>query len=423
MTLRRLQEPPRKGPPMKLRMFMLIACGALSAACGGATTKTAGNAAVDPNNAGNQNGPIILAERVTTDTAGDTQVYLTALAGVPTASVDRSRSLELRSADLAVFSGSVYVRDRNASVVTRYNVGSDLQLHRQDQVSFANFGIDTAGRTYDAFLSPAQAYALDSKNMRLIEWNPTTLELTGKVIDVSGYIKSGVSFAFGPPQKSGARVYVPITWSNDSSQVVYPKMAVMIVDGLGGLPPIIEDARVGPAFALFADGAGNIYAPGIISAAYRRFGTSQNGGAFPPDGVLKLVPNAATFESSYTVDLSATVKSSSISAAWYLDDAHVLVQGVDPNADTSAWASSQDVANSNAFIYAMVNTQTNTSMPVSAIPKGGAASTLPHGVDGTIYAQTLLPSGTAQIYAVQRAHATAAFQVPGGVLWHLERVQ
>src|SRR5687767_1617091 len=106
-----------------------LACALGAVACGGGgggddddddgTRPDAGaDAGVQP--------AVLLAERVFSPE--ERLYYLSVLPDVPTAAVDRSAALELGSADIEVYGGRVYIRDRNANTMTRYRVSSELTL-------------------------------------------------------------------------------------------------------------------------------------------------------------------------------------------------------------------------------------------------------------------------------------------------------
>ena len=401
---------------MNFRLVWIVLCSLVAVACG-AEIKATARSGPTPDD----NGAVLVAKHVANGMGGGSY-YVSAVQSVPTGVFDSNTALELSSADLAVFNGQVYARDRSAQTITRYTVAADLSLSVDAILSFAASGF--SGRVYDAYVSPTLAYAIDGTNMQLVAWNPTSMQLTGNKIDLSSLSKANMDTSFGVPLRVGPRVYVQIAWADASTGLYYPKMAVMMIDGLGGLPAIIEDARVGSGYALYVDGNGSLYAPGLIGGDFRKFGTPSNGtSSIPPDGVLKLTEGASAFDASYMVNLTSIIGSPSIYAAHRVDDTHVLAQVIDPSTDTSAYQPG-DYSGSQGYIFVLVDTSSKLFPTVTSIAKGYAANSLPHVVDGTAYVQTVLPDlSGADVHGATGATVNEAFTLPGGDLWHLERVR
>src|SRR3954452_14125655 len=73
---------------------------------------------------------VVLVERVFTP-QNQRFYYVSVLADVPTAAVDRSQAIELTSADVELFNDRVFIRDRDANTITRYRVAADRTLESE----------------------------------------------------------------------------------------------------------------------------------------------------------------------------------------------------------------------------------------------------------------------------------------------------
>lgn len=372
---------------------------------------------------GSANGAIVIVERVFGPSGRS--YYVSLRREVPTAPLDRSMAREFSSADVEVFGGSIYIRSRTSNTMTRYSVSDTLELVEEETFSFALAGLGT-GRVRNAYVSATQAYALDAVEWRLIEWNPTTMQLTGREIDVSSFARTDLDGFFGKPITAGGRVYAPVGWSDEDNLVLYPNMGVMLLDS-SATPTLIEDERVGGGFLLYATPDGTVYAPGVVGGNYLRFGMASDGGALPPSGILRILPGASTFDPSYSVNVSQITGSPGVWAIHRIDATHVLAQLWDPATPIDTIATADDYISASNFIYVLINTETRTFETVTSIPRGGIGNSFDNVVDGTLYIQTSVSvAGGGSQSSVHRLTATGtveAFTVPSGDLWHLERVR
>ncbi len=428
------------GKPRRLAVLAVACALALAATpgCGddagggGDTGQDDGDTGQDDGDTGDDDGDddggeqpaVLVAERVFTPEGRS--YYVSVLPEVPGATIDRAQALELSSADIEVFNDFVYIRDRDANTMTRYSVSDDLALVEDGQLSFAGVGLGT-GRYHTAYLTPERAYVMDSAEWRLIEWNPTTMELTGEVIAIDYAEKAELPFgAIGPPARVGDRLVSPIYWEDFDNLILYPGSGALVIDAASSEPPaFIEDPRVGGAFRAIADDSGDAYVTGVVGGDLRLFGSALGGGALPASGLLRIPAGEQTFDPDYLVDVETITGSIGAWAIHRIDDTTLLAQIYDPEApdpaDVDAYAESTD------FIYVLIDTAEETFAPVEELARGGRGNAGDHVVDGRLYVQTSRGTGEDQfetvVYAVSPDGVEESFTVPSGDVWHLQRIR
>lgn len=410
---------PRRGALAALA-FALI--GATAAACGddGNSSNPAPDAPTDASEP--TNSAVLVAERVFTPDAR--LYYVSVLPDVPTAAIDRTKALELTSADIEIYNKKVFIRDRDAATMTRYSVAADLTLVKEGQVSFANYGLDTANRHSSVYVSPTRAYLTDSIGWRMIGWNPSTMTLTNEVISLAGMSHPEFTTATGQISAAvqvGDRFLAAVYWEDLQKFIIYPGSGLLVIDPTQAAPTMIEDARLGGAFRVAADG-NDAYLIGVTDGAARLTHGVFNGGTMPESGVLKLAAGASSFDPAYQVDIEAITRTITTWAIFRLTRTKLLVQIFDPAAPIPTNA--MDYATSTNFIFGLIDTEAKTFTASPDMPRGGRANAGNYLVDGKQYVQVSDSAGNGMTYAVTSdGAATPAFPVPSGDVWQLQRLR
>jgi hypothetical protein len=403
-----------------LGLALFAALGLSAAACGG-ENKAVPDAGADVDAGGDGPPAVLVAERVFTPDARF--YYVSVLPDVPNAAIDRSKAIELTSADIEIYQQKVYIRDRFANTMTRYTVTADLKLQQDGKFSFAGVGLGT-GRYSSVYVAPDRAYVMDSTGWRLIGWNPTTMALTGETISIDYMAHHEVPTGqIGPAVQVGDRLMAAIYWEDFTNLVLYPGSGALVIDPdapAGTMPTFIEDARLGGAFRFTADTNGDAYMTGVTDGAVRLFGTAYGGGALPTSGLIKLPSGSVAFDPSYLVDVEAITQAKAVWAIHRLTATKLLVQVLDPAKPVPT--NPTDYANSAEFIFGMVDTEAKTFTPVDTLPRGGRANSGNHVVDGKLYIQLSNATGSVS-YAATTDGVTQAFPVPAGDVWHLQRIR
>lgn len=395
----------------------------LSAGCGNDEDAVVddGAAGAGAAGAGNEVRPaILLVERVF---APNTRTYyVSVLDEMPSGPIDRSKAREFGSADIEAFDGAFYLRSREDNSMTRFTVNAENQLVEGARFSFQDTGLGVR-RFHTAFISKTQAYTIDNVGWRLIEWNPTSMELTGREVPLDYLQKEGLpDTQIAPPVRVGDRLIGGIMWENAEDKVVYPGAGGLIFDLSGDAPTLVEEPHVGGVYKV-SDSEGAGYFSGIVygSALFRSvFG----GGKMPVSGLVRIGQGAQEFDSEYLVDLSEITGSPSVYGVHRIDDGHTLVQMFDPESPTDIYETEDDFMGASEYIYGLVDNEARTWKRIDEIPKAGAGNSLSHVVDGTLYVQAYDLSGEAAlIYAVDAGGVTPAFSIPSGDLWYVNRLR
>ncbi len=370
---------------------------------------------------------VLVAERVF-GTSGRTY-FLSVHPDVPTGPIDRSKARELSSADIEIYNGAVYVRDRDANTMTRFRVSEDLKLVEDGQLSFMNKGL-APGRFHTAYLTPTRAFVLDSSDWRMIEWNPTTMKLAaGADIPITFMQKPQLPFgAISPPARVGDRLVSSVYWADFDNLIMYPGSgAALVIDANNPtVPTFIEDSRVGGAFRVYAEPSGDMFVSGVVGGDVHLFGKALGDVPLPTSGILRIPAGGTTFDPDYLVDVEAITRSPGVWAVHRIDNKTLLAQVLDPAtpvpADADAYASSTD------FIYMTIDTDAKTATPIASLPRGGVANAGEHIVNDHLYIQyTAVGAGGAfeSVVSVVNTGGTIerAFSVPSGDLWHMQRIR
>jgi hypothetical protein len=376
---------------------------------------------------------VLLAERV--DSPDTRTIYVHLLPSVPTAPADRTRAYEFGSVYIFVYEGKVYIRDREAGTVTRYQVTDELELvidKRPDgadaKLSTQPVGLRPEGMPL-IFISPTRAYFLDTPEKRVIVWNPTTMEITSTV-EMPDPDKAG--FETGQirnPVRVGDRVFAGVlAWEDYDNLRVHPGAGVMIFSATTDAPPtLIEDSRITGADNLFADATGDVYVLGNQGRGiYNVLGPGA--GAIPPAGVLRIKNGATAFDPDYFVNLSAVTGSQAIVALNVLNDATLVGQLWDPGVDPRTQVTTaDDFLEAEEFVYGLVDLTTQTFSRPPSIPRGGVGKVTHPVIDGVMYVQVYKQVSEnvrdVDVIAVTPTGAQNAFTIPGGDLESLARVR
>jgi hypothetical protein len=364
---------------------------------------------------------IVLAERVFSPEGR--MYYVSVLSEMPSGPVDRSQAREFMSADIELYAGKLYVRDRFSNTLTRFSVSEDRKLVEEQTLSLQNTGLKDI-RFYSVYLSPTQAFIVsDEQDARLIEWNPSTMELTGKEISLDFVLKPGVSTSVSAPIRLGDKLIMNVAWQDYENLIMYPGTGALVVEPSNPEDAhLIEDPRVGAGYVSYTGAQGDAFLVGVVGGDYTLFGKTTDESPMPASGVLRVAREDGEFDREYLADVTAITKSPGIWAIHRIDERTLLVQMWDPETETDKLESADDFNNAEEFIYALVDTEDKTWTHLDAIARGGAGNSLDHVVDDRLYVQSY-SGDSATIYAVTPKGIEETFSVPGGDLWFLQRLR
>lgn len=292
---------------------------------------------------GNGTAPaVIVGNRV--NTPGGTVYYMGAYPDVPN-EVNYESMVELGSSvTISSFGEHPYVWNGNASTLTKYKVADDLTISITDFVSFASTGL---GGFFGppAFLSETQAYFFALGEGKVIEFNPTSMEIT-EIIDVDPLVEAG------DPDINAITYYsfrteegefllpvgsIPVDFNK------FPQYALVAVfDPATKSVSYQKDTRMSLGYNNFAkdESSGNLYyRPARNTAQAEDYAKIE--GAYPTTGGLLKMRNDGTYDPDFFIDLKELVNAHAITSVIYVYGTKAVVQHIDSSweapADPGEW--------------------------------------------------------------------------------------
>lgn len=348
---------------------------------------------------------------------GPRTTYVGAFADVPTGQVSTNTMLEFGNAYFYAFDGSIFVWDRDAVTITRYEVGDDLKLTKGATISFANYGFKYGADL--SFLSPTRAYMLVSEQNQVITWNPSTMEIMS-TFSLNLPTRANLETFPIPIGVSGNNLYLSLVSANYDDLVCYPRNVVAIVPtDKDGPVMLIEDSRTLPGLGGYVMPNGDIYVIGDGDAGnFAAYGPAN----YPPSGVLRIKAGQLAFDPSYFVNLETVTNSPGIAANWFIDQNTILTRVWDsatplPRAVDSYFAAQN-------FISKKVDLSTGKATDFPALVKGGFSSNIQDLIDNKTYFPLPNADGSADIaYRLTADGIQQAYSIPGGGYWGMRRVR
>jgi hypothetical protein len=388
---------------------------------------------VEPTVDENESPAVLYSELV--DSPEGRSVYVQILPSLPTQPADRAQAYEFPNAYIWTHDGMVYIRDREAGTMTRYQVTDTLELVADKladgadaMFSFQPLGLRPFGAPV-VFISSTRAYVIDKWDMRVIVWNPTTMSISG-TFPIENANKAG----YDPPfltstVKVDDRVFAGADiWHNEETLDVHPGTGVLVFSATTDTPPaLLEDPRITGASHVFSDAAGDVYVVGNQNGGlYNVMGPAV--GTLPPAGVLRIKKGATDFDPDYFVDLNAVTDSQGIVSTYLLNDTTLVAQLWEPGVDVRSQITfADDYWTASEFVYGLVDLQTQTFSRLDTIPKAGVYSTLQLRTDGVLYLQVFNQVSedvrNVDLYAVTPGGVQRAFAITAGELWNLDRIR
>ncbi|MGC4088046.1 MAG: hypothetical protein QM756_09135 [Polyangiaceae bacterium] len=167
--------------------------------------------------------------------------------------------------------GAVFVPDANGPVLVRYDVGAGDQLEKRGELSFAGVGMTEIMSWHVYTISATKGYVFDPRGSRIIVWNPTTMELTGKQIELAEALRDGWSpqlvFEHSGPRLRGTQLLVPLGWQDQDGNSRFASGLVVLDTVTDELVSVDEDERCGESYATVESPEGDI---SLLSARLER---------------------------------------------------------------------------------------------------------------------------------------------------------
>jgi hypothetical protein len=204
-----------------------------------------------------------------------------------------------------VYDGAVYVTDARAPVIARFDVGADNQLVKGDEVSFAGAGITELTSWYVYIVSDTKGYLYDPAGLRIVVWDPSTMTLTGKQIDLSPLARDGwtprLSLEVFSPWRRGAELIVPVAWTGQDGEYRFANGLLVLDVERDEVVTTAEDARCGESYMSWPAANGDRYLFPSHFSSSQHFFADQRG----PTCVLRVLEGESSFDPSFQLNLSA----------------------------------------------------------------------------------------------------------------------
>jgi hypothetical protein len=215
------------------------------------------------------------------------------------------------------YRGDIYVPGGANPTITKYTTDAQGRLIKDAIISFAALGITSVqsgpsiGRD---MIAPDKAYFFDQTNYRVVIWNPRTMELTGKTIDLQPALSAPIAerpdfsttimgkWAF----QRGDRMFVAVRWANFNASpwAFLPSAGLLILDTRNDtVVRLLQDDRLTDSIYMVMPDSEDIY---LFTGAY---GVTFNKvlGNGRPGGALRVRKGEETFDPTYYLDLDAAV--------------------------------------------------------------------------------------------------------------------
>lgn len=145
------------------------------------------------------------------------------------------------------YDGSIFVPGGSTPKITKYTVDDQGRMVEGQTINFSGVGLENVDQgpiIGETMISPTKAYAIDDKNRRIVVWNPSTMELTGKVIDFAAAAKKPTEaqpeyalqlfHAPGFVKTRGNRTFMPIRWTNWTAEtpdkIIWRSAGLLVFD-------------------------------------------------------------------------------------------------------------------------------------------------------------------------------------------------
>jgi hypothetical protein len=252
-------------------------------------------------------------------TGDDIETYL-----VTTETFDESTSIDptngpklLGGIDVVVGGGGIFAPDSNGPELVRYEIDAKNQLKKSAELSFAGVGMTALYGNYVYVVSETKGYVFDPEGPRIVVWNPSTMKLTGKQIELAAVSREGWSpnLTLGLVNQGalrrGSQLLAPLSWSDQDGNSRYASGVLVLDTERDEVVAVDDDERCGEAMTSVAAPNGDIYFfPPAWSATTHYFTDDHK-----PTCILRVPAGKNEFDPDYELDLSALGSGSAAAGA------------------------------------------------------------------------------------------------------------
>lgn len=289
------------------RLTLGLTLSLLSAGCGAPATvdDTAGGDGLTP-----YDGPLYAVQHNVNSPEGRI-VYVNVLRSLddPGDAVSLDNAIEINGyAAVQAYDGALYIAQDETKTLTRWEFDEAGQPSPGTVLSLGNEALDTFWNESFLFVDAATAWYANDGNQEILIWNPSTMELTGR-IPVTGLDFTDLPLAFHGLGVSGDRVFMPISFVDWDALDAH--MEVIVAEFSlkdEALVAIHRDDRCAvsmstkPAQSIAADGT--LYVVG--DAGFGTFNHADLDEA-PPACILRIRPSDAGFDPDWSLVLDDAI--------------------------------------------------------------------------------------------------------------------
>lgn len=204
-----------------------------------------------------------------------------------------------------VHDGVVFVPDSNSPVLLRFEVDANDKLVKVGEpLSFAGVGMTTVASWHVYVVNDEKAYVFDPAGPRIVVWNPSTMKLTGKQIELDEIERDGFSanLAMEPsagPKQRGSELILPLGWADQDGNARHASGLLVLDTERDEVVAVDEDERCGESYILIEAPDGAVYFfPPDWSALPHYFTDGFD------NCVLRMNDGETSFDEDYVMNLS-----------------------------------------------------------------------------------------------------------------------
>lgn len=199
-----------------------------------------------------------------------------------------------------VHEGTVYAPDANR--IARYRLNAQDELTKVDE--FQVTGVTAIKSWHLWIVSATKGYIFDPAGLRLIVWNPSTMQLAGKEIDVKQIARPGFTpnlvLEHSGPSKRGDELLIPLAWNDQDENSRHASGVLILNTARDEVIAVDEDERCGESYATVEAPNGDVYffAPDWSAAPHFVFDNHR------PSCSLRVAAGQNGFDDAGLLDLS-----------------------------------------------------------------------------------------------------------------------
>lgn len=268
--------------------------------------------------------------------------------------------------------GEFFVDSVSELVLTKYGL-EDGEIVRLGQLSFAGLGFSSVSRlSVNVFVSDSRAFLVDSGTLRLVEWNPTAMEIVDTE-DLVGLARDdGLPFVYPPVVRDG-KAFFPFAYFDAQNDFIRPEAVMLVLDLASGDYEVISDSSCGDGVYPMLTSGGDIYlSSGVANAALEYL---EREGAGP--ACLRRIPAGTDdFDPSYHPTFRELTGSEVGGGIARGPDGTAYIRVLEPSALPPGLATSTEMLAVPAWAWWRIDLSDDSLSPTTLAPSAGRFTVL-----------------------------------------------